>query len=217
MKIFKFLKKNWLKILFYLMLIIAFMLYIYIFVFMLALLYYFIQIYLIADIGKENNDRSFLLFTALSSLIVWLKYVFESPFSLNSLIKNKTSTEWKDFSKNLIYIFVSNFLSNICFNLYQTKNLFKENKLSPKASELFQGPNININIFDISSISIPIPKNALSNGIISILTLFIIIFFDFILFLAFNPQYNPLKKKKAKTLQEKLQEISFNKTNNLDN
>lgn len=127
MKIFKFLKKNWLKILFYLMLIIAFMLYIYIFVFMLALLYYFIQIYLIADIGKENNDRSFLLFTALSSLIVWLKYVFESPFSLNSLIKNKTSTEWKDFSKNLIYIFVSNFLSNICFNLYQTKNLFKEN------------------------------------------------------------------------------------------
>lgn len=116
MKIFKFLKKNWLKILFYLMLVIAFMLYIYIFVFMLALLYYFIQIYLIADIGKENNDRSFLLFTALSSLIVWLKYVFESPFSLNSLIKNKTSTEWKDFSKNLIYIFVSNFLSNICFN-----------------------------------------------------------------------------------------------------
>lgn len=119
--------------------------------------------------------------------------------------------------KSYIYIFVSNFLSNICFNLYQTKNLFKENKLSPKASELFQGPNININIFDISSISIPIPKNALSNGIISILTLVIIIFFDFILFLAFNPQYNPLKKKKAKTLQEKLQEISFNKTNNLDN
>lgn len=79
MKILKFLKKNWLKILFYLMLIFAFLLYIYIFVFMLALLYYFIQIYLIADIGKENNDRSFLLFTALSSLIVWLKYVFESP------------------------------------------------------------------------------------------------------------------------------------------
>lgn len=138
MKILKFLKKNWLKILFYLMLIFALLLYIYIFVFMLALLYYFIQIYLIADIGKENNDRSFLLFTALSSLIVWLKYVFESPFSLNSLIKTKHLLNGKT-SQKILYIFLYQISYPIFVLIFTKQKVYlKETKYLQKQVNFFK-------------------------------------------------------------------------------